>query len=327
MAKKKDVENVVAPKKGATKKTAIAPEKKASPRKAVAKKEDATEVALKTDLVYAPKGKFEFNTNAPAVMAEVKRIVAKYKDIKITDANFDEAETLKRRVVTLRTFLTSRKKEAVKLFIAPVEEATKKTFDVLLKEVAVLEDVLASQLDVFEEARKDGLRVVLQGYVDEYQTRYELPEKFLALVEMKDKYFNKTQNEKDTIEDIESQFEEQLAAKKEEDSSKDLIRSEIGGDKRFNETLLFEQLDYRSVTAILTDIKTEKARFAEIDKGGSGDGLPKITVGAKVSSGGFFGSAKKKTRKTVLVQLTYDEDFGEAMKKFYEDNDVEVKFI
>ena len=327
MAKKKEAENVVAPKKSAAKKTAIAPEKKTATKKAVAKKEATTEIALKTDLVYAPKGKFEFNTNAPVVMSEVKRIVEKYKDIKITDANFDEAETLKRRVVTLRTFLTARKREAVKLFIAPVEEATKKTFDILLKEVAVLEDVLSSQLNVFEDARKDGLREVLQGYIDEYQAKYELPDKFLALVEMKDKYFNKTQNEKDTISDIEDQFEEQIAAKREEDSSKALITAEIGGDKRFNEKLLFEQLDYRSVTAILTDIKTEKNRFAEIDKGGSGDGLPKITVGAKVTAGGFFGVTKKKAKKTVRVQLTYYEDFGDALTQFFIDNDIEAKFI
>lgn len=294
MAKKKTVveEPVIAPKRG----------KKVSSPKEVAK--SATkEIALKTDLLFEPAAPFEFRSNSPVVLAEIKDILAKYKKLKITDKNFDEATLVKRKVVTLRTMLTNRKKEATGMYCDPVKQKITTTFDTLLKEVNSLEKVLDAQFAGFDKIREDEIKEVCQDYIDELQETYKLPDDYLAMVELKKKYFNKGQKEKDTYDDLKSQFSELSEKHNEYLGNVKLIEREIEGEKRFNRDLLVEQLSYRSFSAVLQDIKAEKDRFAAIDKGAP---VKKITVGAPTNAGLLGG---KKVKKTVaVVRLLYAED-------------------
>lgn len=300
-------------------------EPKIAPKKA--KKEVATvdpkEIALTTELVFEPAAPFVFKTNSPAVLAEIKSILEKYKKLKITDKNFDEAMLVKRKVVSLRTMLTNREKECVKKDADPVKEKIKTTFKVLLNEVASLETILDKQFEVFDKAREDEIRAVCQGYIEEFQKRYELPDDRLELIEMRKQYFNKGQKEKDTIEDIENQFKDQKKEYDEYLGSVKLVEAEIAGEDRFNRDLLVEQLSYRSVTAVLSDIKAEKDRFARLD---AWKDIEKITVGVAFNPSLLAGKPKEKPVKAT-VEIEYYPAQAEQLKAAFDSIGVTYKFL
>ena len=294
MAKKKTIveDPVIAPKRG----------KKAGATKEVAKS-SAKEIAIKTELLFEPAAPFEFRSNSPVVLAEIKDVLAKYKKLKITDKNFDEATLVKRKVVSLRTMLTNRKKEATGLYCDPVKQKITTTYDTLIKEVTGLEKVLDDQFAVFDKITEDEIRAVCQGYIDEMQETHKLPDDYLAMVELKKKYFNKGQKEKDTYDDLKAQFEELDEKYKEYLGNIKLVECEIAGEVRFNRDLLVEQLSYRSLSAVLQDIKAEKERFAALDKGAP---VKKITVGAPANVSLLAG--KKVKKMVAVVRLMYNED-------------------
>lgn len=290
----------------ATKKTSSkAPVKKtaAAEKKEIALNE-AKGIALKTDLVFEPAVPFEFKTNAPVVLAEIKTVLEKYKKLKITDKNFDEATLVKRKVVSLRTMLTNRKKEAMLKDCDPIKQKIAATFDTLLKEVTGLEETLDKQFAVFDKAAEDELRAILQGYVDELQDKYDLPEEYLGMIEFKKKYFNKGQKEKDTYDDLVAQFDDLKARNEERLGNIVLIESAIKDEPRFNRELLLEQLSYRSITAILQDINKEKERFKDLDAGKVPE---KIVVGAPAKVGLLSGKKQKRVRLTVSIECYEDE--------------------
>lgn len=308
MAKKKeDAEPKIAPKKAKNEAAKIEPK----------------EIALTTELVFEPAAPFVFKTNSPAVLAEIKSILEKYKKLKITDKNFDEAMLVKRKVVSLRTMLTNREKECVKKDADPVKEKIKTTFKVLLNEVASLETILDDQFAVFDAAREAEIREVCQGYIDEFQKKYDLPEDRLSLIELKKQYFNKGQKEKDTISSIEEQFVEQKKAHDEYVGAVKIVESEIAGESRFNRDLLVEQLSYRSLTAVLSDIKSEKERFARLD---AGKDVEKVTVGVPFNVGLLKGK-KKETPVTAVVEIEYYPAQAEALKAAFDTIGVSYKFL
>lgn len=310
-AKATETENVIAPKKTTKAKVPIT-------------KESVKDIALTTELVYRPKTPFVFESNIPIILEEVKTVLAKYKKLKITDKNFDEATLVKRRLVSLRTTLKSREREALATDVTPLVDRTKAAFKLVTKDVIELEAHLDAQFAVFEQEEIDAKKVIYQEYIDNFQKTYNISQKFFD-IEMKDRYFNKTIKEKEVIEDIEAQFKDLKKREDEYDGNVELIKQAIEGDEHFNEDMLVESLDYRSITVILQDIATEKKRFNAIANGKSTDGIPTIKVGLAQSVS--FASKAREKKTTATFKVTYYASQGASIKAFLDESGFDYEIL
>ena len=213
--------------------------------------------------VPAEDSKLVITSNAEKLKGKIRAIVDRYKGTELTESNVDYVKTLKSHFVSLRTGIERERKEWSKVYIDPM----KKTVDSVCKELQAIvaegETALADQLETYDQKRKDALTVILNGYKEEAVRNYSLREEYAERIVLKDKYYNKTQDEGDTISDIEEQA---LALSKEQneyDAAVALIKDECEGSTLIPETYI-EQLKYRSCTELVMKIKADKKKNLEL---------------------------------------------------------------
>jgi hypothetical protein len=285
--------------------------------------EDAETTEL--EIVVTPRAPIAFNTNFQEIKKDLKKKLSKYKGLQVTDANFEDCKFIQKQCVTTRTLLEARQKEVIRAYIDLPKDALKKDFSELLNLVAEVENNIKAQMDVFEEERKAELTTILNGYVKKYQAEYKLAPKYLSSVQLKKSYFNKTAKEAETRADIKAQFEE---AKKEQaayESDVALIRSTIGDNKTLNAEHWVSQLEYRSASALVMDIKAELTRLEEVVQPSAGAvkiGAP-VTIMSENAEEVLTPSKKKKKMK---IELTYPENYGEIIKAFFDEHP-EIKVV
>ena len=146
--------------------------------------------------------------------SKIQTVVDRYKGTKLTEDNVDYVKTLKAQFVSLRTGIEREKKEYKKVYLDPAENLLKAMCDELLKSVDEGERALGDQLEEYDQRRKDELTLVLNDYVTEAVEKYKLREEYATQIQLKKQYYNKTQKEEDSIDDINAQAEE-LAKKAE----------------------------------------------------------------------------------------------------------------
>lgn len=236
---------------------------KAKTEKAV----ESKEVSIKADVevVVTPSAPLTFITNFTEIKSDLKKKLSKYKGMKVTDANFDKCKLVQKECVSLRTLLENKRKEAVKMYIELPKNTLNATFEDLLKVVAEVEDNIKTQMDVYDEETRNELKVILTGYIEEFQAEFALDPKYLDAVVLHKHYFNKTQKEADTREEIKAQFTAQKVIQEGYYSDVKLIRSMCADNKALNPDHLVKQLEYRSASAIVQDIIDEKERLAKVD--------------------------------------------------------------
>ena len=227
---------------------------------------ESKEVSIKADVevVVTPSAPLTFITNFTEIKSDLKKKLSKYKGMKVTDANFDKCKLVQKECVSLRTLLENKRKEAVKMYIELPKNTLNATFEDLLKVVAEVEDNIKTQMDVYDEETRNELKVILTGYIEEFQEEFSLDPKYLDAVQLHKHYFNKTQKEADTREDLKSQFMAQKVLQERYYSDVKLIRSMCADNKALNPDHLVKQLEYRSCSAIVQDIQDEKERLSKV---------------------------------------------------------------
>lgn len=213
--------------------------------------------------VPAEDSRLVITSNAEKLKGKIQAIVDRYKGTELTESNVDYVKTLKSHFVSLRTGIERERKEWSKVYIDPM----KKTVDSVCKELQAIvaegETALADQLDAYDQKRKDALTVILNGYKEEAVAKFALREEYAERIVLKDKYYNKTQDEADSVLDIEEQA---LALSKEQneyDSAVALIKDECEDSTLIPETYI-EQLKYRSCTELIMKIKADKKKNLEL---------------------------------------------------------------
>lgn len=132
--------------------------------------------------------------------------VSKYKGLVITD---DMVKTITKEVATLNNLvkkIEDKRKAIKKDYNTPLsifETNVKAVTNVI--SIAVID--LKQQLDVFEQRRKDKVKLQLNDINNKLQVHFNLLPKYLNQVILRDSYFNKTADEKDIIQDMKQQFE------------------------------------------------------------------------------------------------------------------------
>ena len=261
----------------------------------------------------------------------IKSLVEKYKNTKLTMDNISYIKTLKGHFTSLRTGIERERKEWKKVYITPASKLIDSMCDELQKIVAEGESALSVQLEEFDNRRKEELTVILKEYVAESVVKHNLRTEYASQIKLLDKYYNKTQEEAESVEDIERQAIELEKKQKEYDSGVALIKAECE-DAGFLSDIYIRELNYKSAMEIILEIKADKKKAKEMqDKIDSGE---KIVLGKPidaelknaldVSKG--FEDEEDKYRERIL-RVRYLASQAKIMGKFFKENNIQFEFI
>ena len=262
--------------------------------------------------------------------ANIKALVEKYKNTKLTMDNISYVKTLKGHFTSLRTGIERERKEWKKVYITPASKLIDSMCDELQKIVEEGESALTVQLDAYDQKRKDELTLILKEYVADAVEKYGLRDEYASKIVLLDKYYNKTQAEEDSADDIEKQAEELAKAQKDYDNGVALIKAECEEGDMLCDTYIRE-LAYKSVTEIILEIKADrKAKNEMQSKIDSGE---KVTVGKPVTdelkamldvASGFDDEDEYRER---VLRVRYLPSQAKLMGKFFKDNNIQFEFL
>ena len=279
--------------------------------------------ALNADKTLSISGNFEELGN------KIQKVVDKYKNEVLTEENVGYIKNLKSQFVSLRTGIERERKEYKKVYLDPATKLINAMCDELQKIVAEGENALGAQLDAYDQRRKDELTVILNEYKDEAAAKHNLREEYKDQIQLIDKYYNKTQNEEDSADDIERQAAELEKKQKEYDSGVALITTECNDAGLLPDAYLRE-LQYKSAMEIILEIKQDKKTRDEMKaKEAAGE---KIVIGEPITEElkkavSLDSKEDKEELRTRVLRITYKPEQAKLMASFFRENKIQFEFI
>lgn len=267
--------------------------------------------------------------NFTEVGANIKALVEKYKNTQLTEENVGYVKTLKGHFVSLRTGIDRERKEWKKVYIDPADKLIKSMCDELLAIVAEGENALGKQLEAYDEKRKAELTIILKEYIADSVEKHGLREEYANQIQLIDKYYNRTQPEEDSADDIERQACELEKKQKEYDAGVALIKEELEGTGLLPDTYLRE-LKYRSATEIIMEIKADKKALVELKaKEEAGE---KIVIGKSVDEElqkamSLDNKEESEEFRERVLRVRYKPSQAKLMADFYKKNNIQFEFI
>ena len=201
--------------------------------------------------------------NFAEVGKKIQSVVDRYKNTKLTEDNVEYVKTLKKQFVSLRTGIDRERKEYMKVYITPAKDLVDSMCKELLAIVDSGESALGKQLDEYDQRRKDELTVILKEYVADAVAKHNLRDEYATQIQLKKEYYNKTQNEEDSADDIEAQAVELEKKQTEYDAGVKLITAECE-DAGLLATSYIRELQYKSPMEIMLEIKADKKHRDEL---------------------------------------------------------------
>lgn len=279
--------------------------------------------ALNADKTLSISGNFEELGN------KIQKVVDKYKNEVLTEENVGYIKNLKSQFVSLRTGIERERKEYKKVYLDPATKLINAMCDELQKIVAEGENALGAQLDAYDQRRKDELTVILNEYKDEAVAKHNLRDEYKDQIQLIDKYYNKTQNEEDSADDIERQAAELEKKQKEYDSGVALITTECNDAGLLPDAYLRE-LQYKSAMEIILEIKQDKKTRDEMKaKEAAGE---KIVIGEPITEElkkavSLDSKEDKEELRTRVLRVTYKPEQAKLMASFFRENKIQFEFI
>ena len=243
--------------------------------------------------------------NFSDVGSKIQAVVDRYKDVKLTEDNVDYVKTLKKQFVSLRTGIDRERKEYMKVYITPAKDLVDSMCKELLAIIDNGESALGKQLDEYDQRRKDELTIILNEYKADAAAKHNLREEYACQIKLIDKYYNKTQNEEDSADDIERQAAELEKKQSEYDAGVKLIKAECE-DTGFIADTYIRELSYKSAMEIILEIKQDKKAKAELQA--------KIEAEEKVVIGK---SLTEELKKAVTLDSKKEENRTRVMRIVY----------
>lgn len=279
--------------------------------------------ALNADKTLSISGNFEELGN------KIQKVVDKYKNEVLTEENVGYIKNLKSQFVSLRTGIERERKEYKKVYLDPATKLIDAMCDELQKIVAKGENALGAQLDAYDQRRKDELTVILNEYKDEAAAKHNLRDEYKDQIQLIDKYYNKTQDEEDSADDIERQAAELEKKQKEYDSGVALITTECNDAGLLPDAYLRE-LQYKSAMEIILEIKQDKKTRDEMKaKEAAGE---KIVIGEPITEElkkavTLDSKEDKEELRTRVLRVTYKPEQAKLMASFFHENKIQFEFI
>ena len=278
---------------------------------------------LNKDNTIMVKGNFE------DLGAKIQTVVDRYKGVKLTEDNVEYVTTLKKQFASLRLGIERERKEYKKVYISPAEDLVDSMCKELQKIVDAGESALGAQLDEYDQRRKDELTLVLNDYINEAVEKYKLRAEYATQIQLKKQYYNKTQKEEDSIDDINAQAEELAKKQKDYDNGVALIKAECE-DAGLLPDAYIRELEYKVATEIILEIKQDKKSRAEMKA--KEEGGETVTIGADTDSE-IAQQMKKATdldkgdKRTRVLRVTYLPSQAKLMGDFFKKNNIEFEFL
>ena len=278
--------------------------------------------------VITEDSKLSIGGNFADVGAKIQAVVDRYKDTQLTEDNVDYVKTLKRQFVSLRTGIDRERKEYMKVYITPAKDLVDSMCKELLAIVDAGESALGKQLDAYDQKRKDELTVILNEYKNDAVVKHNLREEYASQIQLIDKYYNKTQAEEDSADDIERQACELEKKQNEYDAGVKLITSECE-DAGFLADTYIRELQYRSAMEVIMEIKADKKASLELKA--KEDAGEKVTVGEPLSEElrnemNKVSKANTELRERIL-KVRYKPEQAKLMASFFKENNIQFEFI
>lgn len=279
--------------------------------------------ALNADRTLSISGNFEELGN------KIQKVVDKYKNEVLTEENVGYIKNLKSQFVSLRTGIERERREYKKVYLDPATKLINAMCDELQKIVAEGENALASQLDAYDQRRKDELTVILNEYKDEAAVKHNLRDEYKDQIQLIDKYYNKTQNEEDSADDIERQAAELEKKQKEYDSGVALITTECNDAGLLPDAYLRE-LQYKSAMEIILEIKQDRKTRDEMKaKEALGE---KIVIGEPITEElkkavALDSKDEAEETRTRVLRVTYKPSQAKLIANFFRENKISFEFI
>lgn len=225
--------------------------------------ESTTALSVMPKFVVKELKSYDVEANFAEVETYLKGVRAKYKDVAFSPENIDEVVKVKAEMVGLRTSLTSIT-DAVKKqrFNGP-----KKTFETVMNALIAIAGEVEAEVDKVlaakDQERIDELNEVFEGYKEHFQTVFGLEESFLARVELKKHWYNKTAKEKESKDELEAQFKTLKTEQTARNGSIKLIKKALASTPQINEQAQIDKLDAGTdIASILEWIEGEQQRLA-----------------------------------------------------------------
>ena len=278
---------------------------------------------LNADKTLSISGNFE------ELGSKIQKVVDKYKNEVLTEENVGYIKNLKSQFVSLRTGIERERKEYKKVYLDPATKLINAMCDELQKIVAEGENALGAQLDAYDQRRKDELTVILNEYKDEAAAKHNLRDEYKDQIQLIDKYYNKTQYEEDSADDIERQAAELEKKQKEYDSGVALITTECNDAGLLPDAYLRE-LQYKSAMEIILEIKQDKKTRDEMKaKEAAGE---KIVIGEPITEElkkavTLDSKEDKEELRTRVLRITYKPEQAKLMASFFHENKIQFEFI
>lgn len=279
--------------------------------------------ALNADKTLSISGNFEELGN------KIQKVVDKYKNEVLTEENVGYIKNLKSQFVSLRTGIERERREYKKVYLDPATKLINAMCDELQKIVAEGENALGAQLDAYDQRRKDELTIILNEYKDDAAAKHNLRDEYKDQIQLIDKYYNKTQNEEDSADDIERQAAELEKKQKEYDSGVALITTECNDAGLLPDAYLRE-LQYKSAMEIILEIKQDKKTRDEMKaKEAAGE---KIVIGEPITEElkkavTLDSKEDKEELRTRVLRVTYKPEQAKLMASFFRENKIQFEFI
>ena len=267
--------------------------------------------------------------NFSDVGSKIQAVVDRYKDTQLTDDNVDYVKTLKKQFVSLRTGIDRERKEYMKVYITPAKDLVDSMCKELLAIVDAGESALGKQLDEYDQRRKDELTIILNEYKADAVAKHNLREEYASQIQLIDKYYNKTQNEEDSADDIERQAVELEKKQSEYDAGVKLITAECE-DAGFLADTYIRELSHKSAMEIILEIKADKKVKAELQaKAEAGE---KVVIGEPITEElqkaiSFDSKEKAEEMRVRVLRVTYRPDQAKLMASFFRENKIGFEFI
>ena len=267
--------------------------------------------------------------NFSDVGSKIQAVVDRYKDTQLTDDNVDYVKTLKKQFVSLRTGIDRERKEYMKVYITPAKDLVDSMCKELLSIVDAGESALGKQLDEYDQRRKDELTIILNEYKADAVAKHNLREEYASQIQLIDKYYNKTQNEEDSADDIERQAVELEKKQSEYDAGVKLITAECE-EAGFLADTYIRELSHKSATEIILEIKADKKVKAELQaKVEAGE---KVVIGEPVTEElqkamSFDSKEKAEEMRVRVLRVTYKPEQAKLMASFFRENKIGFEFI
>ena len=267
--------------------------------------------------------------NFSDVGSKIQAVVDRYKDTQLTDDNVDYVKTLKKQFVSLRTGIDRERKEYMKVYITPAKDLVDSMCKELLAIVDAGESALGKQLDEYDQRRKDELTIILNEYKADAVAKHNLREEYASQIQLIDKYYNKTQNEEDSADDIECQAVELEKKQSEYDAGVKLITAECE-EAGFLADTYIRELSHKSATEIILEIKADKKVKAELHaKVEAGE---KVVIGEPITEElqkamSFDSKEKAEEMRVRVLRVTYKPEQAKLMASFFRENKIGFEFI